>query len=1081
VPTAADIARALAGARTTLAHRAAAVGTDRDTLLAQVRALADGTAAPAAPAGDGRTAFLFTGQGAQRAGMGRELYETYPVFAEAFDAVCARIPLDRPLREVTFGDDDALARTEYTQPALFALEVALFRLVESWGARPDVLVGHSIGELAAAHVAGILSLDDACTLVAARSRLMQALPAGGAMLAVEAAEDEITLPAGVDLAAVNRPRALTVSGDEEAIAGCEERWRAEGRKVRRLVVSHAFHSHRMEPMLADLAAVAEGLDYRRPAIPLLTTAPGDPATPAYWVRQVREPVRFADAVAELRRQDVASCVELGPDGVLTALVRTTADQDVAAAPALRPGRHEPTTLLTALATAHTRGTRLDWRTVLGPGPRAALPTYAFDRTRYWPEPLAERSEPADAEFWAAVDAGDLGSLSGLDHETGAALAGALPALSVWRREHALRTAASDWRYRVDWTEIPAGRPAPGRWLVAAAPQDTGRAEAVAEALRAGGAEAAVRLPDALSPTDPADGVLLLTGDPQAVLATLRAGLGAPLWCATVSATGAAGTPPDPRAAEVWGLGRVAALELADRWGGLIDLPEDLDPATLALLPTVLGGPEDQVALRSGRALARRLGRAPLARGEQWTPSGSTLITGGTGALGGHVARWLAGRGARDLVLTSRSGPRAPGAARLVAELAEAGCTAVVVACDVADKDDLAALLAAHPVRAVVHTAGAATAGPLASLDPDTYREATRAKVLGARNLDELLPHAEQFVLFSSIAGVWGSGGQAAYAAGNAHLDALAERRRARGGAALSLAWGPWAGEGMATAGQDGADGDVTEFLARRGLAAMSPGTAVRALADALDARDTCVTVADIDWDRFLPAFTANRPAPLFAPLAGTDPLAPEQPAEEGLTDFATGLVALSPARRERALLDLVRRQAADVLGHTGVDGVPAKGGFADLGFDSLTAVEIRARIAAATGLALPTAMIFDYPTPAALAARLAEEITAQAARETVPDAPTAGTPAAGTPGADAEEDAVRRALASLSPGRLREAGLLDTLLALVGDGARGTGVPAQRPATAAEPAADDPGDLDLDIDLMDVDSLIQTALDNPDA
>ncbi|MER5556922.1 type I polyketide synthase, partial [Streptomyces sp. NPDC002793] len=1067
------IARALTARRTTLGHRAAVVGADRDTLIAGVRALVEGApGTPSEPAGDGRTAFLFTGQGAQRAGMGRELYETYPVFAAAFDAVCAGIALERPLRDVVFGDDDTLTRTEYAQPALFALEVALFRLVESWGARPDVLVGHSIGELAAAHVAGVLSLDDACTLVEARSRLMQALPAGGVMLAVEATEDEITLPAGVDLAAVNGAEALTVSGDEEAIADCEQRWRAEGRKVRRLVVSHAFHSHRMDPMLADLAAVAEGLDYREPAIPMITTAPGDPATPEYWVNQVREPVRFADAVAELWRQDVTSCVELGPDGVLTALIRSTTARDVVAAAALRPGRHEPTTLLTALAAAHTRGTRVDWQTVLGNGPRAELPTYAFDRARYWPEPLTSLTadtDPADAEFWAAVDAGDLGSLTGLDRETGAALAGALPALSVWRREHALRTAATGRRYRVGWTEIPPGRPTQGRWLVVAAQQDADRAEAVAEALRSGGGEAAVTPPAALSRAHPADGVLLLSGDPEAVLAAVRADAGAPLWCVTVSATDADGTSPEPGAAEVWGLGRVAALELGDRWGGLIDLPEDPDPATLALLANVLGGPEDQMALRSGRVLARRLDRAPLAPGEEWIPRGTTLITGGTGALGGHVARWLTGRGARKLVLTSRSGLRAPGAERLVAELAESGCTAVVVACDVADKDALTALLAEHPVDAVVHTAGAATTGPVDSLDPAAYREATRAKVLGARNLDELLPHVERFVLFSSIAGVWGSGGQAGYAAGNAHLDALAERRRAQGRAATSIAWGPWAGEGMATA-----DGDVAEFLARRGLAAMAPEAGVRALADALDAGDTCVTVADVDWDRFLPAFTASRPAPLFVPLAGTDTATEERQAEEGLTEFAAGLVGLSTARRERALLDLVRRQAADVLGHQGVDGVPAKGGFADLGFDSLTAVEIRARIAAATGLALPTAMIFDYPTPVALAARLAEEIEEaadRAERKAVPA--TADTGASGTaaPGTDQEEDAVRRALASLSSDRLREAGLLETLLALAGDA-------TPTPVTAGETAADDPGD---DIDLMDIDSLIQTALDNPDA
>ncbi|MEU6950648.1 beta-ketoacyl reductase [Streptomyces sp. NPDC046316] len=425
------------------------------------------------------------------------------------------------------------------------------------------------------------------------------------------------------------------------------------------------------------------------------------------------------------------------------------------------------------------------------------------------------------------------------------------------------------------------------------------------------------------------------------------------------------------------------------------------------------------------AISSRTGSAtrPLAPGGAWSPAGTTLITGGTGALGGHVARLLARQGAEKLVLTSRSGPRAPGAAALVAELADLGCTAVVAACDVADRDDLAALLAAHPVRAVVHTAGTDTARPLRDLDADTFREVLRAKVDGARNLDELLPDAEQFVLFSSIAGVWGSGEQAAYAAGNASLDSLAERRRAQGRAALSLAWGPWAGEGMAAAGLGGAGGDAAAYLARRGLTAMAPETALRALSDALGAQDTCVTVADVDWSRFLPAFTAGRPAPLFAPLTGGD-VGEEQAAEEGLTAYAVGLAGFSPARRERALLDLVRRQVADVLGHQGVDGIAARSGFADLGFDSLTAVEIRGRIAAATGLGLPNSMIFDYPTPAALAAHLSEEIAAVAA----PTADHALAPAAADIPADGPEE----------------------------------------------------GPSEGDIDLMDLDALIQTAFENPE-
>ncbi|WP_203735637.1 type I polyketide synthase, partial [Paractinoplanes durhamensis] len=413
-PHLSDLAHALATTRSAFEYRAAVLATDRAELAAGLDSLAAGGPAAGTVRGsvlDGGTAFLFTGQGSQRLGLGQELYPAYDGYAAAFDAACAELDrhLPRPLRDVLWGSDPTLLdSTGWAQPALFAVEVALYRLVESWGIRPDYLLGHSIGELAAAHVSGVLTLPDAAALVAARGRLMQSLPAGGAMVAVEASEAEVVerlagLADRVSLAAVNGPAAVVLSGDEPAVLEEAAYWRAQGRRTRRLRVSHAFHSHRMEPMLDAFGEVAAGLTYAAPTVPIVSNLTGaitEPITADYWVRHVREAVRFHDGARALHAAGVRTYLELGADGALSAMARTCLPAEATAfVPTLRDGRPEVRSMMSALARAHTHGVGVDWDALFtGTAPRSVrLPTHGFDRRRHWVDGTAQPITTAPAQ------------------------------------------------------------------------------------------------------------------------------------------------------------------------------------------------------------------------------------------------------------------------------------------------------------------------------------------------------------------------------------------------------------------------------------------------------------------------------------------------------------------------------------------------------------------------------------------------------------------------------------------------------------------------------------------------------------
>ena len=1018
--------------RVRLEHRLAIRAASTEELVARLTSFAGGTSAPAvhgghATRGERGVVFLFPGQGAQYAGMGRELYRTEPTFREALDH-CDRIlsaHLERPLLAVMHSEPDAelLNETAYTQPALFAIEYALACMWRSWGVEPSVVVGHSVGEYVAACVAGILELDDALALIACRGRLMQDLPRDGTMAAVFAAPERVAEAiAGrsheLSIAAINSPANVVVSGRTEAVREVVQHFARDGVAARELRVSHAFHSPLMDPILERFAGVAQKLDYGRPRIPFLSNLTGMEVTDGrassadYWCRHLRETVLFADSMAGIGARGKHLFLEVGPGTTLSTLAQETqSPAEHVWLPTLRRSRGEWRQVLHAAAELFVHGDALDARRFQSGRERVVLPTYPFG------------GQPIRKTLRSAGDGERSSASAPAPHDRdrrGDAPAGGEP--------------AHDWLYQVEWRARtrrngPVREASRGAWLLLA--DRSGFAEALARELNGQGERAIVVIPRSGEPlfrqdrwsldvhapehcrqawrrvredglelqaivhlsgldATPAEkttieslardqelGVLGLL--PLCQTLALEPLPGAPrLWIVTRRAVPASSQQEAVNVAQapLWGMGRALALEQPDLWGGLLDLDvEEASPAARRLVDEIRGSDgEDQVAWRGGQRFVPRLApmRMPDSAPIRLREDRGYLVTGAFGSLGSHLVRRLVARGARHLTLVGRSSAATPQAAAFLRELDRGGVEVQVVQADVGRAPDLERLSSVlesspRPLAGVFHVAGVIAFESLNELTPETFREVLGPKVMGSWGLHELCsgPELDFFLCFSSIASVWGSLGQIHYAAANHFLDALAHLRRAESLPSLSVSFGVWDAGGELFP-------QAKAFFERAGIRPMSIDRGLTTLEGLLLQPTSHVVCADLDWSRFRSTMERRRRRPLFEDMGPAGDFGSSASSGDE-QDARARILAAEPDRRLELMVDYVQDRVARLMGFT--SELPDFDlGFFDLGMDSLMSVALRTHLQEDLGIELSTTAALENPTIRRLAQCALDEL-----------------------------------------------------------------------------------------------------------